>query len=213
MNLSVLLFFLHNVLATFFLGVKFKGRKDRVFKFFGIALLLDAAAFAAWTFGVIRPENLLICVTLGALCFLASLVFLLHTSLQKVQATTRLSLTVIGIAAVLGIFYVGHIDPSTAYISPEGFFFFNLPPLVQMLYIFALTLAALPAIDLVASKFQSSYAALIRYGFIAEVVAGIMLITSKDSQVLYITGWVVAVVYVALWSTLLFSKKAWSNVD
>ena len=113
----------------------------------------------------------------------------------------------------LGIFYIGHIDPNYAYISPEGFFFFNLGPLIQMLYIFGLALATLPAIEIVASKFTSSYAALIRYGFIAEVAGGIMLLTSKDSQALYITGWIIGLVYLWLWTTLLFSKKAWFNIN
>jgi hypothetical protein len=191
--------------------MKFKGRADRVFKFFGIALLLDATAFVAWTFGVIRPENLLISVTVGAVLFLISLVFFLRTSVQQAQPTTRSLVTGLGVVAILGIFYIGHNDPALAYISPEGFFFFNLSPLVQMLYIFGLTLAMLPAIDLVASKFKSSYAVLVRYGFIAEVVSGILLITSKDTQVLYIAGWVIGIVYLLLWTTLLFSKKAWSE--
>jgi hypothetical protein len=211
MNIAVFLFFIHNVLATFFLGMKFKGRQDRAFKFFGFALLLNAVAFAVWTFGIIRPENLLISVTIGAIIFLASLVFFLSASLQKAQPTTRLLLTGLGVVAVLGIFFVGHADPATAYISSEGFFFFNLGPLMQMLYIFALALATLPAVDVVASKFTSSYAALLRYGFIAEVVGGIMLITSKDTQVLYIVGWIIGLVYLLLWTTFLFNKKAWSE--
>lgn len=211
MNIAVFLFFLHNVLATFFLGMKFKGRQDRALKFFGFALLLNAVAFAVWTFGIIRPENLLISVTIGAIIFLASLVFFLSASLQKAQPTTRLLLTGLGVVAVLVIFYVGHIDPATAYISSEGFFFFNLGPLMQMLYIFALALATLPAVDAVASKFTSPYSVLLRYGFIAEVVGGIMLITSKDTQVLYVVGWIIGLVYLLLWTTFLFNKKAWSE--
>ena len=213
MNSLVLLFFLHNVLATLFLGLKFMGRNDRVFKSFGIALLLNAAAFVVWSFGILQPESLLTSVTVGAVCFLISLVFMLRTVAQDVPASNRWLVTILGVVAVFGIFYVGHADPSTAYISPEGFFFFNLGPTVQMLYIFGLALAAIPAINLVASKFKSSFALLVRYGFIAEVVAGIMLITSKDVQVLYITGWVIGAVYVALWGTLLFNRNAWSGTN
>jgi hypothetical protein len=164
-----------------------------------------------WLFGIIRPENLLISVTVGAILFLVSLVFFLYSSVQKEKSTTRWLLTGIGIASVLGIFYVGHIDPATAYISEEGFLFFNLQPLMQMLYIFGLMLTAIPAIELIASKFESPYALLVRYGFIAEAVSGIMLIISKDTKVLYIAGWVIGVVYFFLWFTLLFNKKAWTN--
>ena len=139
---------------------------------------------------------------------LASLVFMFIAAIQQTQASTRKFLTIFGVILVGIIFYLGHIDPSTAYISPEGLFFFNLSPLMQMLYIFGLAFAALPAIDLVAAKFTPCYSALVRYGFIAEVIAGIMLITSKDSLVLYITGWIIGMVYIALWTTLLFSKKS-----
>lgn len=211
MNSLVLLFFLHNILATLLLGIKFVKRSDSVFRNFGRALLLDAAAFAAWTFGILQQENLLTSVTVGAVCFLVSLVFMVRTALVSAPAATRLFGTVLAVAAVLGIFVVGRADPSLAYISPEGFFFFNLGPVVQMLYIFGLALAALPAVDAVASRFRSWYAVLIRYGFIAEVAAGILLITSTNSQVLYMTGWVIGAVYVALWVTLLFNRKAWSN--
>ena len=214
MNSFVLLFFLHTVVATFLLGGKFVMRRDdRVFKFFGIALLLDAVAFLAWSFGLIQPASLLICVTLGAIAFLVSMVFLFYVSFHKVQeVTTRWVLMALGILAVCGVFYIGrYMDPADAYISQEGLFFFNLGPLVQMLYIFVLALAALPAIDLLASKFKAPYSTLVRYGFIAEVVGGIMLITSKDIQVLYISGWVIGIVYFVLWTTLLFSRKAWSN--
>jgi len=211
MNSLVILFFLHNVLATFFLGMKFLGRNDRVFKSFGIALLLNAVAFAIWTYGILQPASMLTSVTIGAVCFLASLVFMLRTAVQNSSGSTQWLVTILGIAAVLGIYFVGHADPSTAYISPEGFFFFNLGPMVQMLYIFGLALAAIPAIDIVASKFRGLYSVLVRYGFIAEVVAGIMLVTSKDVQVLYITGWVIGTVYVALWGTLLFNRNSWSG--
>lgn len=213
MNPLVLLFFLHNVLATFFLGMKFVRRNDSAFKSFGIGLLLNAVAFAVWLFGIMQPESLLTSVTIGAVCFLVALVFMLRTVVQNASAGTRLLVTGLGIAAALGIYFVGHADPSTAYISPEGFFFFNLGPLVQMLYIFGLAFAIIPAVDLVASKFRSWYAVLVRYGFIAEVVAGIMLVTSKDIQVLYITGWIIGTVYVALWGTLLFNRNAWSNTN
>jgi len=213
MDVLVSLFFLSTTLATLLLGVKFMRRDDGVFKNFGLALLLDAVAFAAWSFGVLQPGSLLISVTVGAVFFLASLVFMLRASVQDAQAPVRWLVTFLGAVAVCGIFLVRHANPATASISPEGLLFFNLGPLMQMLYIFALALAALPAIDLVASKFTSWYAPLVRYGFIAEVVGGIILITSKDVQTLTITGWIIGVVYLALWVTLLFNRRAWSGVS
>lgn len=214
MNTSVALFFVSNVVATVLLGGKFVSRKDSLFKYFGFGLLLDALAFAMWTIGYLNPDQLLSFITFGAIAFLVSLVVFLYASLQEVSASTRLLVTVLGAVAVAGIFYVGrYVAPANALISPEGFLFFNLTPLVQMLYTFALALITLPVIDLVASKFKGSYSALVRYGLIAEVVGGVMLITNKDAQTLYITGWIIGTVYFVLWATLLFNRKAWSGAN
>jgi len=168
MNTSVVLFFVSNVVATVLLGGKFVSRKDPLFKYFGVGLLLDAAAFALWTIGYINPDQLLSFITFGAIGFLVSLVVFLYVSLQQTSASTNLLMTVLGAVAVAGIFYVGrYVAPANAFISPEGFLFFNLTPLVQILYTFALALITLPVIDLVASKFKAPYSGLVRYGLIA----------------------------------------------
>jgi hypothetical protein len=213
MNTSVALFFVSNVVATVLLGGKFAAKKDPIFKYFGIGLLLDAVAFALWTIGYLNPEQLLSFVTYGAIAFLASLVVFLHASLQQTSTSQRSLMTLIGAAAIVGIFFVGNQSANSAYISPEGFLFFNLTPLVQMLYLFALAFVSLPLIDLVASKFRAPYSALVRYGLIAEVVGGILLITNQDVQVLYITGWIIGIVYLVLWATLLFNRKVWSGTN
>jgi hypothetical protein len=213
MNSSVVLFFASNVLAAALLGGKFVRKSDPVFKYFGFGLLFDALAFLMWTIGYVKSEQLLSFVTFGAVALLISLAIFLFASLQRASAGTRLWLTVLGVAAIAGIFFVGRASVNLAYISPEGLLFFNLTPLVQMLYIFALAFTFVPLIDLVASKFEGGYSTLVRYGFIAQLVGGIMLITSKDVQVLYIVGWVIGVVYLILWATLVFSKKAWLGTN
>jgi hypothetical protein len=215
MNISVVVFFVFNVVATALLGGTFAGRKDnKAFKFFGIALLLNAAAFAIWTFGLLSPGNLLGSVTLGAVVFLASLVVMFYAAVQNVRNTrTRWLWTILGIVVVAGIFYVGHVAALGAYISQEGFLFFNLAPMVQMLYIFALALAIFPVIDAVASGLRSVYSEIFRYGMIAQVCSGIMLITSKDSQVLYGVGWIIGLVYILLLVAFVFNSKAWHKTD
>lgn len=215
MNTGVLLFFLHNILATALLGYKFVRSKDPVFKNFGIALLLDSAAFAVWSAAVVlNPVNLDQFVTVGAAFFIASLVFLLVTGTQKISASTRGLLVILGVIGGVALFFARtFLYPSAPAFSPEGLFFFHLQPIITMIYIFGLTLTALPAVDAVASKFEHSYAALVRYGFIVEIAGGIVLITTVDTQVLYIIGWLMGAAYLALWSVLLFSRNAWKNVE
>lgn len=215
MNISVILFFLFNVLATAVLGIKFAvKRDDKIFKIFGIALILNAIAFMIWSFGLIRPESLLTCVTLGTVTFLISLVFLFYVSIQKIESINiRRGLMALGAIVMLVVFYIGNIDPVYAYISPEGYLFFNLGPLMQMLYVFILALVALPAVDLIASKFKLSYSLIFRYSLIAQICGGIMLITSKDSQVLYVTGLIIGFVYLLLLITFIFNSKDWAKVN
>lgn len=189
--------------------------RNLIFKNFGIALLLDSLAFAVWSVAVvINPVNLDQFVTVGAAFFIASLVFLFITSVQKTNSSTRGILIIFGVLVGVAMFCARtFLYPSAPAFSPEGLFFFNIQPINQMFYIFGLALTALPALDLVASKFKPSYSALVRYGFITEIMGGIILITTTDTQVLYIIGWVMGAAYLALWSTLLFSRNAWKNAD
>ena len=212
MNSTVALFFAINVLAAALIGGKFLSKNNPVFKYFGVGLLFDALAFAFWTIGYVNSSWLLNCVTLGAITLLVSLVFFLYASLQNHSAGNRTLGTVLGIVVVIVIFMIGRYSPNLAYISPEGLLFFNLTPLVQMLYVFALAFTFLPLTDLVASKFGSPYSALVRYGFIAQFVGGIMLITNTDVQVLYVTGWVIGIVYLVL-CVALFNKKVWHSAN
>lgn len=211
MNLLVILFFLHNVLATAYLGAKFFSINDSVLKNFGIAILLNCAAFAIWSFAALtRPENLSNYVTYGVVFFISALVFLLNTGIQNLKSDTRWKVLLAGSLLALVLFYVRtFVYPSNASFSTEGFFFFNVHPLMQTFYIFGLVITSLPAIYAVASKFKSYYATLIRLFFPIQVIGGITLITTTDSQVLYLMGWIMGIAYFVLWAPLLFSKNAW----
>lgn len=213
MNTQVALYFVSNVLATLIVGGKFATKNEKGFKTFGVALIIDALAFALWTVGYLNQTILLVMVTAGAIALLVSFLFFFRASLHEVSSQTRMGLTILGVVALLAIFIVGRYSPNYAFISPEGFLFFNLTPFVQMLYIFALILAAVPAMNFVASKFNGRYSALVRYGFLVQVAGGVMLITSTDVNTLYAAGWIIGIVNLILWVTLLFSKKAWQGIN
>ncbi len=212
MNILVALFFLHNVLATAYLGSKFISEKDKVLRSFGIALLLNCVAFAIWSFAILtRPDNLTTYVTYGVMFFIAALVFLLNTGIQNLKSDTRMKILMLGGLFGLVLFYLRtFVYAATPYFSPEGFFFFNVHPLMQMFYIFGLAIASLMALNAVAPKFKGIYATLIWFCFVIEVIGGIILITTTDSQVLYLAGWIMGLAYFALWAPPLFDKKVWT---
>jgi hypothetical protein len=217
MNTSVVLFFLHTVVATLIVGGLFAKRPEPVFRSFGVAILLDAIAFIIWTIPVVTEvQNLPQYVSIGTMFFIASLVFLLKAGTEGMNASARRLLLAFGILVGAGIFFTGGLAqfPSTPAFSDAGLFFFNVHPLLQALYILALALTAFPAIEAVVSKFQGGYATLLRYGFIAEVAAGVILITASsagDALAAYVAGWVIGFVYLILWTTLLFKREAWPN--
>lgn len=219
MNLPVLAFFLHNVLATVLLGGKFAKQGDPVFRNFGFALLLDALAFAVWSYAILaRPTNLEDFVSWGTAIFIVSLLFLLNAGLQGAAQSLRRTLVIIGAVVGAVVFYVGGMAafPSTPAISADGFFFFNVHPLLQALYVFMLALTAFPAIDAVARKFSGAYANLVRYGFTAAVAGGMILVTSTSmetaaqNEALYLAGGILGLVYLVLWVSLVFNRKAWA---
>lgn len=218
MNAAVILFFVHNVLATALLGSRFASKGSPVVKHFGIALLLNSVAFVIWSGAVIlQPANLDSYVTVGVLFFVAALVEFLRAGTQQLHEEDRRIVLGLGIVVGLILFYLrAFVLPSTASFSEAGLFFFNPHPMMQLLYIFGLTLTALPAIDALAATFTSWYASLIRYGFIAQVAGGIILITAADSGAantlsLYLAGWIMGLSYLALWTVFLLHKKAWAK--
>jgi hypothetical protein len=212
MNISVALFFIHNVLATLFIGMKLKSHKDPVFKDFGMGLLLTGVAFAIWTAAVLfKPANLDLFVTVGAFFFIISLMSFLAAGLQRVA--NRSSLMTVGFVVALLLFILRtFVYPSNPSFSPEGLFFFNVQPIVQILYIFGLALTVLPATYALANKISNSYySRLFEYGFIIQVMGGILLLTSTNITVLYINGWIIGLTYLVMWTSLLFGKKDWAD--
>lgn len=220
MNSLVFLFFLNNVVATLLLGAKFVTRRDSVVKNFGVAFLFCGIAFAVWSAAVlIRPTILGTYVTIGGAFFIIAMIAFLNAGIQNIKVSSRR--IILGAAIIMGalLFYTRTwVFPSAPGFSEKGMFFFNVHPIMQMTYVFALALTALPAIGMLASKFKSAYATIIHYGLIAEFVGGVLLITSIDmgntnSMALYLTGWVIGIVYFLLWTIFLFSRKAWEGVS
>jgi len=204
------------VLATLIIGGRFFFKSDKTFKYFGIALLLDAVAFTIWSIGIaLKPVNLETYVTYGVVFFIASLVFFLIASAQDFSVKNRQIIIWLGVIVGAVVLYLrAFVYSSVPSFSQQGFFFFNPNAIVQMLYIFALVMATVPAIDAVASKFRLPYYNnLFKFGFLAQVAGGIVLLTSNvanpDTTALNVAGWIISLSYLALLTTFGIGKKAW----
>lgn len=212
MSYLVLLFFIHNVLATAILGVLFLKRGGSVAIPFGIGLLLDTIAFAAWGWALISPENLPNLVTLGAVAALVSFVAFLKAGTSDLARATQLRVLLAGAVFVFATFIAGrYVYPSPKFISDDGLLMFNLHPLVQFLYITALVLAAAPTVEKVTLHFAEGYAVLLKSLLNFQIVGAIVLIAIDDVLTLWIAGWCIGLAYFALWALLLFGKGAWKE--
>lgn len=222
MNILVALFFLHNVVATVVLGTTFMKRKSGVIKNFGIGLLLDAVAFAIWSSAILlQPANLNSYVAIGAAFFLISLVFFARSSVHGRSSSWVLLSTGITILTVGILYYLrSYVYPAAPSISSDGYFFFNLQPIVQVVYLFVLGFVLFPAISRLSNLFSRKYSNLLRYGLIAQVIGGMILITSTEAGImsesaLFVTGLVMGIAYLLLWATFGLSKSPWrtSNIS
>lgn len=212
MNLSVLFFFLHTTLATALVGGVFIKKGGNVAKYFGIGLLLEAVGFASWALAVMLPDNLAMFVTVGAVLTLVSFVFFLRSGTDNESASVRTLAMVGGVALVIATFVAGrYIFPTPKFISDEGFLVFNLAPFVQLMYITALVLVAIPLIEKVSAMFRGGYASFIKYALAVQVVGAIVLITNTNTLSLLVAGWAIGLTYFALWTTLLFRKDIWQS--
>jgi hypothetical protein len=212
MNILVLLFFLHTTVALALLGGRFLIRGGAFASYFGIGLLLDSGAFAAWGGALVAPDNLPILVTIGAILALISFVFFLKSGLADLPSSLQSGAVAAGAVFVAATFVAGrYVFPTPKFISEEGFLFFNLHPFVQMMYITALVLAAFPAIEKAGTLFREGNSTLVKFLLAIQVVGTIVLITNVDTLSLLVVGWCMGLAYLALWTMLLFRKDVWQH--
>lgn len=210
MNIAVLLFFLHTTIATTIVGGVFVKREGALAKYFGLGLLLETVAFAAWGLAIVMPDMLATMVTVGAVLTLVSFLFFMRAGIDHMAPSQRMTALFIGTLFVVGTFVAGrYVFPTPKFISDEGFLFFNLAPFVQLMYVTMLLVVSMPLVAKVASLFKEGYDTLVTYTLIIQVVGAVTLITSTDPQSLLAAGWAIGIAYLLLWVTLLFGKDIW----
>ena len=210
MKIMVLLFFMHNTLATALLGVRFLSKGGTFSTYFGIGLLFDAVAFGAWGAALVSPENLPVLVTTGAVLALLSFLLFLKSGIVDLPSTIQTRAVAIGAIFIAATFVAGrYIFPTPKFVSDEGFLFFNLHPFVQVMYITALVIAAFPAMEKAGSMFRGGYSMLVKFLLAIQVIGTIVLITNTDTLSLIVVGWCMGLSYFLLWTMLLFRRGIW----
>jgi hypothetical protein len=211
MNTIVLLYFAGLTFSNILLGWLYGRARDKSLRMFGHGLLFLAVAFAIWSAAVIiRPQNLESWVTVGVVFLLVMLWFSISAAAYKLKPGSRALVQTLGLCLLVGLFILRtFVLKSKPYFSSGGLFFFNPEPAVRAMYDFGMAAAVLPAVTAAGKAIKSSvYHSLFMAGWSAIVIGGVIQVSSNDIKLLYIDGWVMGLVYLALWTSFLLNRRA-----
>lgn len=190
-NGSVVAFF---ILSTFLLGVlgfKFKQTGSQPFANFGLGLLLVAAAFLIWTYIVAaHPDNIQAITTLGVIPFMASFVLFLLAATSGVSAKYRVPFYVTGIAVLSAFIVVRFLlfqsDPG---FTDNGYFAFNVDPVVLYFYAMVAAFSFIPAVYVVGRQIKNDLLRIgVELGLTLVAVGLIIMLTNNDENLQLING-------------------------
>ncbi len=201
MNFMVGLFFLSATLIGLVAALQFLQAKNKTLKAFGFGLLLNSLAFAIWTAAVlIQPAQLEAWVTIGVVPFILSLLAYLSAGIQKLPNKSQQNLLAAASVLGVGLFALRtYVLPSHADFSADGLFFFNPDPVVNAIYVVSLVFVGLVAIPAASGKFKNFVDRTVFVAaFTTLVIGGILLLTTKDTTLLYLTGYAMAAANIAI---------------
>lgn len=195
------LYFIIGTLAILFLAYKFLSQKALVFRNFGVGLLISGVAFAVWTAVVIiKPNNLEVFTTIGALPFAVGFLFFLMAGTHKLKAANKSLVLLAGVGYLLILLFLRTlVYKSHPAFSSNGLFYFHAEPAIIALYIGAFGAALLPAINVVSQQLKDKTLRFItQFGFTILAVGGIVMLTSFSDTLQTINGWVMGVAFLLL---------------
>lgn len=206
-NLFVSLFFIHGALGTAILAWYFLSKKQAVLKNFGWGLLGYAAGLAVWTAVVItKPSDLKPLILVGVLPFLLAHIAYAKTASAKLPAKSSILMTVTLLLLAATFIARTFFYPSAPYFSDKGLLFFGLQSVPVALYIATISVSFLPAIRAVTAEIKDkAMKSVAGIGLTVLYVNSIILVSTKDDNLLLINGVVMSVALLVLWTKALGS--------
>lgn len=202
-------YFLFGTVSMLFIAQKFITAKKMLYKNFGYGLGLYSAALAVWTLLVIlKPEEIDTWTTIGAVPFGLAHVFFLLAAVDKVKSSTKFSILSGGAVylAVLVVLRATVLDSNPGF-SDAGLFYFNADPVIIAMYIGAFAGTFLPALGAVSKSMRDKLlSGVTRNAFTVLVLSSVVLVSSRDEELLLIVGWAMGLSYLALVSVF-YSRK------
>lgn len=199
-NYSVVAFFIASTLMLSYLGLKFKQTGKTPLTSFGSGLLLVGVAFLVWTYIVAtHPSNLQELTTLGAIPFVASFVLFLITATSGLKAEYRLPFYAIGgvllSSFVIVRFFLYESNPG---FTSNGYFAFNVDPVVLYFYAMIAAFSFIPAVYVVGRKLKNDLLRVgVELGLTLVAVGLIIMLTNTSDSLQFINGVGIIVGFIA----------------
>lgn len=203
-SVLVPLYFLHTAFGASVLAWWFLSQKERKLKNFGLGMAGYALGTICWAILVVtKPADLKPLILIGAIPFL-----LAHLAYAK-AASNKNTLFIVTLFLIIATLVARtFLYPSEPYFSDQGLLFFGLNPIVAVLYIATISISFLPAIQsTVAEIKQKSARSIMGIGLTILYINSIILVGIKDSTILLINGWIMALALIALWVKALTVRR------
>ena len=190
-NYSVVAFFATSTLMLGYIGYKFRSIKKQPMANFGNGLLLVGLAFLVWLYIVgTHPSHISAIVNVGMLLLAASFVMFLFAATSGVDIKYRFPLYLIN-AAILTTFIILRyfIFDSNPGFTSNGYFAFNVDPVVTYFYALITSFNFIPALYVVGRQLKNDVLRIaIELGLTLVGVGMVIMITSKEDSLQFING-------------------------
>jgi hypothetical protein len=195
-NYNVVAFFLAATLMLGYLGFQFRKIKKQPMSYFGTGLIFVSLAFAIWLYIVAaHPENIKLIVSLGILPLAASFILFLLAATADVKAKYRVPLYIINGAIlasfVLLRFFVYDSNPG---FTANGYFAFNVDPVVIYFYALVTAFNLIPAIYVIGRHIKQDLLRIaFELGFTLVAVGLVVMVSSQQESLQFVNGVGIAV--------------------
>lgn len=199
-NYLVVAFFILTSLLLGYLGLRFRGLKKQPMIHFGNGLLFVCMAFLIWTYTVaVHPVNIGAVVTFGVMPLIGSFIMFLLAATSGLKAHYRMPIFVVsGVILTIFIALRFFIYESNPGFTENGFFAFNVDPIVLYFYAMIAAFNFIPAIYVVGRHIKNDLPRIgIELGLTLVAVGLVIMITSPEENLQIINGFGIVIGFLA----------------
>ena len=199
-NYLVASFFTASTLLLAYLGYSFASSKKQSLRNFGVGISFVSLAFLIWTYIVtFHPANLGLVATVGVIPLFCAFIYFLLAAVSGVKTKYRLSLIFIS-GVILASFVVARffLYESNPGFTDNGFFAFNVDPVVLYFYALILSFNFIPAVYVVGRHIKHDlFRVFFELGLTLVSEGLIIMVTNTDESVQIVNGVGIAIGLVA----------------